>query len=136
MTNMSTNEYWRRGTVIKLLAVSGIAIACMAPCWQEAGTSQCVGHEIADCNTNNCVNFYSTVTKYCDWRDDPPTGFQSCTESSTPCIKTWQQQTCYPAGSGPYPTHTTPYCANPGPQNHVTSGTTTKATGSGDCPSY
>lgn len=126
-------QQWRMG--LKFLALLGLALGCIGACWQEISGSQCfTPPQLANC-ANGCTNFYGhPQIQYCDYRDDPPTGFENCTNSTVTCFKVLQVSTCYLAGQGPHPEFGTNYCWNPGPQINIPVGTTTKAHGWGSCP--
>lgn len=98
-------------TIVVLIA-AGIGVS-FAVCMIEKDGGRCNPDSAQALPSNGCVNYmYTPLKKLCEAGDDE--GSYTCNADVLPCIKKWQQQVLYQAGTGPYPEHTEPYCANPG----------------------
>ena len=130
MARMTTSKRLLPETRLIMLALFGIAISCAACLVTDTG-EQCRLSQQASCDA--CINFFTSPRRItCEESEHGSTG---CTTTEVPCIKHWQQQTCYPAGQGPYPEITTNYCANPGPWHDEQIDTTLQGVENGvPCP--
>ena len=106
--------------LLVLCLIVGTAVVYGA-CYYAITSDRCAPSIAAYCtNTPPCYLEHSVdptmFASYCDARDfgPPGTGANNCTNKTVVTQMQCKTNTCYPAGGGPDPTNTAPYCWNDG----------------------